>query len=113
MNDQFDIDYLRKYVNGELDSAEMFAVEKASHQNEQLMDVSAGLAEERRHHKPMDLRDLHTAIYQRTRPNRRQSILSYRTMVIAASFLLALAIAAIWYLNLDRNKATESQEYVV
>ncbi|MGO1520923.1 MAG: carboxypeptidase-like regulatory domain-containing protein [Sphingobacterium sp.] len=110
MSDHFDIDYLRRYVNGELDSAEMFAVEKASHKDQQLMDVILGLEEERRHQKSMDLRDLHTAIYQRTRPNRRQFPFSYWAMAVAASVLLALAIATIWYL--DRDEFTEDQEYV-
>lgn len=52
MNKNFDIAYLRKYVNGELSDSEMYAIEKASHEDELLMDVLMGLEEEKKTKQP-------------------------------------------------------------
>jgi len=38
MNSKFTIPYLRKYINHELSDIEMHKVEKASHEDEFLMD---------------------------------------------------------------------------
>ncbi|WP_156307082.1 energy transducer TonB family protein [Sphingobacterium endophyticum] len=107
----FDIAYLRKYVNGELTSSEMYAIEKASHEDELLMDIILGLEEEKELQSELDISEIHSAIYERTHPAKIRSIKSYRFLSIAASLLLALGIGAIWYLNRDdQNKVEMTME---
>lgn len=112
MNKNFDIAYLRKYVNGELSDSEMYAIEKASHEDELLMDVLMGLEEEKKLNSPLEVADLHTAIFERTHPAKVRSISFYRNLSIAASVLLALGFGSIWYLNRDQNKVAETMETV-
>lgn len=112
MNKNFDIAYLRKYVNGELSDSEMYAIEKASHEDELLMDVLMGLEEEKKLNSPLEVADLHTAIFERTHPAKVRPISFYRNLSIAASVLLALGIGSIWYLNRDQNKVPETMETV-
>lgn len=47
-----DIDYLRRYVNGELSPREMFAVERAAHEDQLLADIISGLETERDQNLP-------------------------------------------------------------
>ncbi len=112
MNKNFDIAYLRKYVNGELSDSEMYAIEKASHEDELLMDVLMGLEEEKKLNSPLEVADLHTAIFERTHPAKVRPISFYRNLSIAASVLLALGIGSIWYLNRDQNKVAETIETI-
>jgi len=107
MNKNFDIAYLRKYVNGELSDSEMYAIEKASHEDELLMDVLMGLEEEKKLNNPLEVADLHSAIFERTHPAKVRPIGFYRNLSIAASVLLALGIGTIWYLNRDQNKVEQ------
>lgn len=112
MNKNFDIAYLRKYVNGELSDSEMYAIEKASHEDELLMDVLMGLEEEKKLKNPLEVADLHSAIFERTHPAKVRPIGFYRNLSIAASVLLALGIGTIWFLNRDQNKVAETMETV-
>lgn len=112
MNKNFDIAYLRKYVNGELSDSEMYAIEKASHEDELLMDVLMGLEEEKKLNNPLEVADLHSAIFERTHPAKVRPFSFYRNLSIAASVLLALGIGTIWYLNRDQNKVAETMETV-
>ncbi|WP_313511486.1 carboxypeptidase-like regulatory domain-containing protein [Sphingobacterium sp.] len=112
MNKNFDIAYLRKYVNGELSDSEMYAIEKASHEDELLMDVLMGLEEEKKLNNPLEVADLHSAIFERTHPTKVRPIGFYKNLSIAASVLLALGIGTIWYLNRDQNKVAETMETV-
>lgn len=107
MNKHFDIAYLRKYVNGELSSTEMYAIEKASHEDEQLMDIIMGLEAEKELQDPLEASELHAAIYERTHPTPVRSLRYYKTLSIAASLLLVLGIGTIWYLN-SRPDPTET-----
>ena len=108
MNSRFEIAYLRKYIN-----AEMYAIEKASHEDEQLMDVLIGLEQEKNLNKPLDVSDLHTPIFERT--HGRPKVLSlglYKFLGIAASLLLVLGIGTIWYLTRDQKQLNETLEAV-
>ncbi|MFD1165785.1 carboxypeptidase-like regulatory domain-containing protein [Sphingobacterium daejeonense] len=110
MNKNFDIAYLRKYVNGELSSSEMYAIEKASHEDEFLMDVLMGLEEEKKLKKPLDVSDLHTPIFERSHEPKIRSFRSYKFLGIAASLLLVLGIGTIWFLNKDPKQLHETLE---
>ncbi len=110
MRNQFDVAYLRRYVNGELSSSEMYAIEKASHQDEMLMDLILGLEEEKRLGITADAKDLHAAIYDRSHPNTPVRMFPYKSLGIAASLLLFLGIGTIWYLN--RPKESEELDRI-
>ncbi len=112
MNKDFDIAYLRQYVNGELSSSEMYAIEKASHEDEQLMDIILGLEEEKNLNQPIEISDIHSAIYERTHTKKVRSIKIFKPLSIAASLVLLLGIGAIWYLNRDHNKMDQTMETV-
>jgi len=110
MSKNFDIAYLRKYINGELSSSEMYAIEKASHEDEFLMDLLIGLEEEKNLKKPLEVSDIHTAIFERTHPAKVRPLVFYKIISIAASIILVLGIGTIWFLNRDQNKLSESLE---
>lgn len=112
MNKNFDIAYLRKYVNGELSSSEMYAIEKASHEDEFLMDLITGLEEEKNLNQPLEISDLHSAIFERTHPVKVTPMRFYKYLSIAASILLVLGIGTIWYLNQDQNEKVETMDMV-
>ena len=113
MNNQFDINYLRRYVKGELSADQMYAIEKASHYDEQLMTLISGLEEEQRLGNPMDLRDIHAAIYERTRPERKPVSFYYRVVAVAATVLLALTIGTIWLTYQKRTSSRVDRSYAV
>lgn len=113
MNNQFDINYLRRYVKGELSADQMYAIEKASHYDEQLMTLISGLEEEQRLGNPMDLRDIHAAIYERTRPERKPVSFYYRVVAVAATVLLALTIGTIWLTYQKRTSSRIDRSYAV
>lgn len=104
MSNHFDIAFLRRYVNGELSSSEMYAIEKASHQDEMLMDIIMGLEEEQRLQSRLNPTELHAAIYERTHPEKIKTLLPYKALGIAASLLLVLGIGTIWYLNRPQDE---------
>ncbi len=110
MSNLFDIPYLRKYVNGELSSAEMFAIEKASHEDEMLMDIIMGLEEEKALKQPLDQGSLDALIYERTHPRPVRRLLPYKALGIAASLLLVLGIGTIWWLNQPKETQELSME---
>lgn len=112
MNNRFDLNYLRKYVNGELSPAEMHAIEKASHQDELLMDVITGLEEEHQLGRPADLRDLHSAIYQRTHPPVKKWFSPYRILAGAATILVILMAGAVWLVYQQRNMLNKNEAYL-
>lgn len=108
MNNHFDIAYLRKYVNGELSPSEMYALEKASHQDEFLMDIILGLEQEKAlgESELLDKKDLDSAIYERTHPKKIQKMGYIRWISIAAALVLAFGIGLTWYLNRDVEQET-------
>lgn len=103
MNNHFDIAYLRKYVNGELSPSEMYAIEKASHQDELLMDLILGLEAEKELGSELDQKDLDSAIYERTHPQKVINFNKYRWLSIAATLILAFGIGMIWYMNREQS----------
>ena len=113
MNNQFDINYLRRYVKGELSADQMYAIEKASHYDEQLMTLISGLEEEQRLGTPMDLRDIHAAIYERTRPERKPISFYYRVAAVAATVILALTIGTIWLVYQKQTSSRIDRPYAV
>ena len=96
MNNHFDIAYLRKYVNGELSPSEMYAIERASHQDELLMDLILGLEAEKELGSELDQKDLDSAIYERTHPQKVINFNKYRWLSIAATLLLAFVLCIFW-----------------
>lgn len=109
-NTQFDIDYLRRYVQGELSASEMHIIEIASQEDEMLMDIISGLEYELLHQLSNPNDDITTLITNRSKqttiiPKKR---FPFKTWSIAASLLIALGVSAIYYYsNQTINSNTE------
>lgn len=99
---------LRKYVNGELSPREMHEIERASHEDEMLMDILLGLEQE----KKMNLNgksteDIHKKIEDRitNQPIKRPWYYN-RSYQAAASIILLISVAGFlfWSKQKDRDK---------
>lgn len=105
----FDMDHLRKYVNGELSAREMHEVERAAHEDEMLMDILMGMEIEKESgSSPASLNDIHQQIGQRMqqRPIKR-SIWYNRYLQIAASIVLLVTVGILFWNQQDNNSTTE------
>ncbi|WP_437922336.1 carboxypeptidase-like regulatory domain-containing protein [Sphingobacterium sp. LRF_L2] len=91
----FDITYIRKYVNGELSSSEMYEIERAAHEDEMLMDLIQGLEIEKESRGTFPKQDLQEALLKRTTKDSRRTISLLQKFSIAASILIISGI--VWF----------------
>jgi len=101
MNNKFTIPYLRKYINQELSDFEMHTIEKASHEDEFLMDIILGLEEEKKINHSFDVVDIDSQIYNRTHPEKKRNNRYFKYLLLAASLLLVFGIGFLWYMKKD------------
>ena len=94
-----DINYMRRYVNGELSPREMFELERAVQKDEMLMDILLGMEHEHRHNYSSDLNDLKQRIRVRSNLSDTKHLFPWRPLSLAASLLLVLALGAYWIWN--------------
>lgn len=94
----YDIHYLRKYVKGELSSKEMYAIERASQEDEMLMDIILGLEMEAQQELAPAKDDLLIAIRERsTQKTHVHTIFNKRNLSIAASIVFLIGIGSLFY----------------
>lgn len=100
-----DINHLRKYVNGELNATEMYAVERAAHENEMLMDVIVGLELEKESITPTNFEDIRSRITERVTTTSSTPRRLWKKIGVAASLLFLLGFTGYW-LSKQNNKNT-------
>lgn len=107
--DQFDIDYLRKYVNGELSASEMYKIERATHEDEMLIDIILGLEYEIKNKLSPPKEILNHRIFERkpTTVIKVKKRFSYATLSIAASLIAILSIGILFYYYQHSDKEEE------
>ena len=103
MNNKFTISYLRKYINQELTDLEMHKVEKASHEDQFLMDLILGLEEEQKTAQKFNAVEIDSQIYSRTHPTNKLRIGYFKYLSLAASLLLIFGVGLFWYFKKDSN----------
>lgn len=112
MNNKFTIPYLRKYINQELTDFEMHTVEKASHEDEFLMDIILGLEEEKKINHSFDAVDIDSRIYNRTHREKKRNNSYFKYLLLAASLILVFGIGFLWYIKKDTTiKPISSDAY--
>jgi len=99
MNNHFDLNYLRKYIRAELSAKEMYEVERASHEDEMLADLIAGLEQEQQLNETFHKTDIDSAIYERTHPKKKNFQINVKWLGIAASLLVLLGSILTIYLQ--------------
>src|SRR5690606_8661376 len=103
-NSNYDIAYLRKYVNGELSPTEMYAVEREAQRDPMLADILMGM--EIAPGQP-DLSDLRVRILERTAAspkNKKTIVFDWKRLAVAAS-VVAILGAGILYVQRKKNPA--------
>jgi len=99
-NTQFDIDYLRKYVQGKLSTSEMHKIELAAQGDEMLMDIISGLEYEFEHKLSSPIEKIQNQIHEKNRftvPKIEKKKNSYLYWSIAASIAILLGISIFIY----------------
>lgn len=103
-NSNYDIAYLRKYLNGELSPKEMYAVEREAQRDPMLADILMGM--EIAPGQP-DLSDLRLRILERTaasQKNKKTIVFDWKRLAVAAS-VVAILGAGILYIQHKKNPA--------
>lgn len=101
-NQRFDIAHIRKYVNGELSAGEMYALERASHDDEMLMDLILGIQAEHANKPSFDRQGILQRIDDRAAASTPRKIRFLRPLSIAAT--IALVIGVGYYFMADRQQ---------
>lgn len=105
----FDIDYLRKYINGELSAREMHEVERAAHEDEMLTDILMGMEiEKEQGSNSIPLDSIRQQINQRTQHRSiKRPLWHNRYLQIAASTVLLATVGILFWHQQDSSPTTE------
>lgn len=103
------IDYLRQYVNGELSAAEMYAIERAMHEDEMLMDIIEGLQTEKDLKLQVPIFNFQTKTVTSVIEKPKTKLFNFRKWSIAASLLAIVSFGAyfIWNQNSETDNISE------
>lgn len=93
-NSRYDISLIRKYLNGELDGSAMYKLEREAQNDPLLMDLLSGMESGNEQEHQQAISEIDLLIDQKTSNNRNQKTISWTTIGMAASFLIATSIAA-------------------
>lgn len=95
--DYRNIAYLRRYLDGQLTTLEMYELERAAHHDEMLMDTLLGMEFERSREFPLDINELHQRVQARIEAKSLPKVFPWAKWAVAASvFLIAVAGAVYW-----------------
>ena len=94
---RYDISLIRRYLNGELDAAAMYKLERQAQEDPMLMDLMLGMESGGETDHSKALADIDELISRRT-DKQSPRIIAWRTVGIAASILIAVSIAVLYLL---------------
>lgn len=104
--DYRNISYLRRYVDGQLSTTEMYDLERAAHQDEMLMDTLLGLEYEKSRDFPLDMADLQDRIQARIQPKPSPRISAWSKWAVAASIVFVALAGGMYWMQRDRSPET-------
>lgn len=94
-----DLEYIRRYHNGELSPREMYELERQAQDDPMLMDIIMGIELSDEETVRKDLSDIKARITQRVSENTIKQMPVWRKWVVAASVLLLLSAGALLMIN--------------
>lgn len=98
------MNYLRRYVNGQLSPAEMYEIERAMHEDVMLMDIIEGLEQEKILKARSPITELQEKIKARSWKKNSDKIIPIKRWAIAASIIALLSIGGIYLFNLTQEE---------
>jgi hypothetical protein len=103
-NSNYDIAYLKKYVNGELSPTEMYALEREAQRDPMLADILMGM--EMDQNKTV-LTTINNQIAQRVQKDNTAKIkvFDWKRLAIAAAAVIVLGIGLLLYRRQDKNSS--------
>ncbi|WP_286753163.1 MULTISPECIES: TonB family protein [Sphingobacterium] len=103
-NSNYDIAYLKKYVNGELSPTEMYALEREAQRDPMLADILMGM--EMDQNKTV-LTTINNQIAQRVQKDNTAKIkvFDWKRLAIAAAAVIVLGIGLLLYRQQDKNSS--------
>ncbi|MGJ1268519.1 carboxypeptidase-like regulatory domain-containing protein [Sphingobacterium spiritivorum] len=94
-----DLEYIRRYHNGELSPREMYELERQAQDDPMLMDIIMGIELSDEETVRKDLSDIKSRITERISDSKIKQMPVWRKWVVAASVLLLLSIGALVMIN--------------
>lgn len=94
-----DLEYIRRYHNGELSPREMYELERQAQDDPMLMDIIMGIELSDKETVRKDLSDIKARITERISDNKIKQMPVWRKWVVAASVLLLLSAGALLMIN--------------
>ena len=98
-NNQPDISLIRKYLNGELDAAAMYKLERQAENDPLLMDVIRGMENGQQQEDESRLLEIDQLINRRVQERKVQKMTPWKLWAAAASLLLISAVTGILVYN--------------
>lgn len=116
-NNKPDISLIRKYLNGELDAAAMYQLERQAQDDPLLMDMMQGMEEGDRERDERNLQDIDELIRRRVQKDdpKTARITNWKGWAVAASLVLVSTIAGMWFFRAPQQgtlqqRVTQQQE---
>lgn len=106
-NRRFDIAHIRKYVKGELSDKEMYVLERASHEDEMLMDLILGIEADESAGQTFNREEIINRIHSRNQKKSGKKIRSLIPISVAASILFVFGIGY-YFFSYQEEKYTEN-----
>ncbi|MGJ1387835.1 carboxypeptidase-like regulatory domain-containing protein [Sphingobacterium spiritivorum] len=94
-----DLEYIRRYHNGELSPREMYELERQAQDDPMLMDIIMGIELSDEETVRKDLSDIKSRITERISDSKIKQMPVWRKWVVAASVLLLLSAGALLMIN--------------
>lgn len=98
------MNYLRRYVNGQLSPAEMYEIERAMHEDVMLMDIIEGLEQEKILKSRSPITEFQEKIKARSSKKNSDKIIPLKRWGIAASIIALLSIGGIYLFNMTQEE---------
>ena len=103
-NNQPDISLIRKYLNGELDAAAMYKLERQAENDPLLMDVIRGMENGQQQEDESRLLEIDQLINRRVQERKVQKMTPWKLWAAAASLILISAVTGILVYNKPSGK---------
>jgi|GEM_PF-905133 len=92
-----DIGLIRRYIRGELNPREMYALERRAQDDLALMDIILGMEQETQEMHTANLIDIRKRIALRSGQSRTRRLVPVQRWAVAASVLVAVTLGALWF----------------
>lgn len=108
LNRDYDIAYIRKYVEGKLSPKQMNELERAAHADQMLMDLILGVESEKENQSAFPKEELSQRILKRSTEKKQSKIYVWKRIAIAASLLFIVSFSFYIFRNQHQEDKTFS-----